>query len=246
MSEIGVHTFTIGSETFYPWVTDPLQSFAGHNNVAQTNQHLFACFNPSIPGAQASVCWVCADVATQLLLHSGGYDLHALAISDPNVGGQGQFLSDYIARYTNSVAQFYRDHDRPVNSASIGLLTGNASTFYNVGDSVILSAIQPSLFIARPSNQSSIPGETYHMGIIIKGGNSLDDILIAQNSYSTEGFFQSDAGTLGRFQVITLRSYISRDAVTRNEFIPLRSDPDYNNKFQNLLNSAALHGVPQP
>lgn len=263
---IDIHTSVGTGDTFYSWIQPPGQGFSapGGNSVDPNNIQFYACFNPTIAGAQASVCWVCADVATQMLLRSNGYDLKALALADPYVGGNGQFkYPQYIARYTDAVAQFYRDHDRDPNGPSAGLVTGSFP-FYNMGDSVILSN-DPSIFVARPIGASS-PGtpdkkeDTYHMGIVIKGGMSLDDILIAQNSYSAEGFFDSDVHLLlnstvglppktvgiGRFQVISLRTYLSQDAALgRHETIPNTSDPNYIAIFQQFSNDAVLHGIPQ-
>ncbi len=252
---------TVGLGYVYnPWIAPPGQGFSAQNTVDASNQSLYACFAPTIPGAVASVCWVCADVSTQLLSHSG-YSLVTYMLNDPNVARNGDPLN--IGRQVGDVGQYYRDHGRTQNEGSVALLLGSPITHpYNNGDSVVISN-DPSLFASLPLGDGSNFADQYHMGIIVRGGTSLDDILIAQLSYSAEGFFHSvddmiinstipghpgsrAVGT-GRFEVITLRTYLARDATTRNNPrpIPSRSDPNYDQEFSQLADADALHGIPQ-
>ncbi len=61
-----------------------------------------------------------------------------------------------------------------------------------------------------------------HVGIVIRGGTNIDEILIAQISYSSEGFYTSvdeDGNPIkqGRFEVITLRTYLYKHLTNLTE-----------------------------
>jgi hypothetical protein len=138
------------------------------------------------------------------------------------------------------------------------LVSGSpALHFYNVGDAVILAnanATQNDNFINQPlGNAPTMAPEnnqdTYHMGIIIRGGNDLDTILIAQLSYSAPGFYLSGSpdknNYQGRFQVITLRTYLSQDSAGLGNPVPALTDSNYAKDFDNLAHDKILHGIPQ-
>ncbi|QPC82057.1 hypothetical protein G4Y79_20585 [Phototrophicus methaneseepsis] len=72
--------------------------------------------------------------------------------------------------------------------------------------------------------------------------DALDDVLIAQLSFSSQGFFetkddQDNDSISGRFEVITLRTYLYKHASSVGEDIPNPSDPDYTQVLLDLANT---------
>jgi len=151
---------------------------------AGQSNEFYACNSPAIPGAQAAVCWVCQDIPTQLYLRAG-YDLSQKMTNENTIGALAYRSRNVISSY---------------------------SFLKNIGSAIYIG----SQFPYRTGEMIYVfdDGSAYHVGLVVRGGNNLDDIIIAQNSYSSLGFFYSrDQETnaiqrIGRFEVITLRTFL--------------------------------------
>jgi hypothetical protein len=213
MGRIGVDLPAIGSGQ-HPPVFLP----AGNNGGSFTGNDNFACTNNRfLQSTLAAVCWVCQDLPTQLYLRVG-YDLQTKMVNSTLFNGP---FVDYASRNIDTVEKFINQIE---GVSTKGLQTGP----YIIGELVIL---------AHSSNVA------YHTGIVVHGSNSsnfeqvLDEVLIAQMSYSAEGFFTSNAGTIGKFEVITLRTYLyrlmSRDT-QQNPYEPQAPYDLWNNRLRHV------------
>jgi hypothetical protein len=195
---------------------------AGYMNSAFDYRQNFACgtnrFNTSRSGhdTQADVCWVCQDLPTQLYLSANGYDFTQEML---NSGMQAANIGNVtnpelnLSRYVPDVQSFLEGH---------GIYRNGTQLPYSVGDLVFLYE----------------PGWDWtHVAVVIRtckpdeSGNqcsSFTDILeqtfVAQMSFSSQGFFSSNteasdfanSGTIGRFEVITLETYLRKAAISQN------------------------------
>jgi hypothetical protein len=245
---IGVDLFDRAGVQLVLWPTHDTTQFT----VTVGKAAEYACFNSPYPNAQANVCWVCADATTQLLRQSG-YNLQQKMENDPFM--VKNFNMDVVTRNTGSMAQFLRERN------TSALFNGSLNAhFYSVGDLVFLtnnSALylasladdnnplvkdtdSPSTEILAERRKALTPTTPYHVGIVIRGGKTLDEILVAQISYSAEGFFDP---LVGRFQVITLKTYLYQDIVGGDaKPIPQNGQALQGTPLQQYI----LHGVPQP
>lgn len=162
-----------------------------------TTDPQFAC-GQSRFGGQALVCWVCQDLPT-LIYKQGGFDLEARLKGYPSI--KDSFNSAALARNNIPSAIVLRDIQRDIKTGNI-----SASTPYRIGEMVFLSAYS-SDFINVNQNTDNLP---YHVLLVIQGGTSLGQVLLAQVSYSAAGFFTSTEGVKGRFEVITLSNLLYR------------------------------------
>jgi hypothetical protein len=95
----------------------------------------------------------------------------------------------------------------------------------------------------------------FHSGIVVRGytgtfEEALDYVLIAQMSFSSQGYFINDGNEadatlfseeqyVGRFEVITLRSYLYKNLLAQGESVP--PDP---RQLQTLASRFLAHGRP--
>lgn len=167
-----------------------------------------------IPGFQSDncqgpvqSCWVCQDISTKLLFQASGF----------NLGEQIDPTNAYASRFAPTVAIYY--HER-------GLLFA--------GDTALVPSLVEQEFSADYTFQQ---GDTvfltspndgyYHSGMIVSGGvsladvtagtASLDDIYVAQLSYSSPSYsgnyyVGAEVSYDGRFEVIPLSVYAARNA----------------------------------
>lgn len=199
MNRIGIDLLAVGDGQKIPTWLDPTAIAILNPNI---NLAVYACTN-------ASVCWVCQDLPTQLYLRAG-YDLRSRMLLDNSIR-EKMIVQDPPAyklaaldRNVVPVAEFLTNSNR--------LFSGN-TTPYRVGDMVFL----------KDNVAIDLPGYFYHVGVVVRGQSSsastidqiLDEVLIAQNSYTSQGFYMSktDSGigqTIGKFEVITLRTYLNK------------------------------------
>jgi hypothetical protein len=204
--------------TFWPSTDTNVQFWGRQSSGAQGE---YACgvnrFPSSVPlgfDLLADVCWVCQDLPT-VLYYRTGYDLQGQMEIRYPVGSQ--FRTNYQvtnawSRNVVSVGQFLIDEGS-------GIQDGNAMP-YRIGEMIFL----------RTGRNAAQPGLLTHVGLIVKGYNGvvtgaedfeqvLDEVLVAQIAYSSTGFFEStynpgitlpltSAPFIGRFEVITLRTYL--------------------------------------
>jgi len=203
-----------GSPQDYLWgsvqATQPNGNPADRNNYGD-----YACrnnrFGATLPGFDdwADVCWVCQDLPTELYKRAG-YDLRNKISTDAEV--MNRYPNPAYSRYVPAVANFAH--------IATGGNTNGATPNYQIGEMVFL-------FSPQDLTPNSLPYDGYtHVGIVVRGNYSgndlnaaLDQVLIAQISYSSQGFYraisQSNLGLapseyVGRFEVVSLRTYLTK------------------------------------
>jgi hypothetical protein len=167
-------------------------------------------------GLQA--CWVCQDVTTKLF-YQAGFDFQSV------VDTSGLQYPQLGSRNVPTVAYYYQTQGRLL------------------GQPLATVAVSPNQPI--PSGYSFQPGDAiflvgpqdgyYHSGVIVRGGQDIDQTYVAQLSYSAPSYpglsYQDQNGTseVGRFEVIPLRVYASRNATAQGvdpELVSQMSDDE--------------------
>jgi hypothetical protein len=209
-------------EQYWGWVQ-------GTDYACETLRSPFAPLNGF--DALADVCWVCQDVPT-VLYERQGFSLKNIM---PN------YISGYNEAYYRNVPGVV---DFASNYASSFMLSGGDPN-YRIGEMVFtsISPIQYGYFASYN-----------HVAIVVRGAEpnmsfeqALDYVLVAQISYSSQGFFSSSfqAGSLalspqgsgGRYEVITLRTYLLKHLLGAMPQPVISNVMDINE----LLNGASLY-----
>lgn len=181
----------------------------------------------------ADVCWVCQDLATEL------YRATAPQLADfETVMRQHEEIKLYknpVSRFVPAVYQYLR---------SQGQIKAGGETPYVIGDIAFLSdASRTDHF------------QYFHSGIVIRGysgafEDALDYVLIAQMSFSSQGYFTNDRSFaresaysakehVGRFEIITLRTYLYKSLIGQGRPIPTTPAD-----IQSEANKYMAHGRP--
>jgi Tol biopolymer transport system component len=223
-------------ETFQPGLV-PSNDIArgaiwGHNLTSLAcNDNRFGAFVPF--DGLADVCWVCQDLPTQLYLASG-FDLETTMRQTP--GFSLDAYANPVSRFVPTVYEYLRTQGRALQGSFMP---------YVVGDIAFLG------YGIAPGTLS----DYFHSGIVVRGytgsfQDGLDQVLIAQMSFSSQGYFTnieeyvddsifSDGQYAGRFEVITLRTYLYKNLLARGVDIP--TNPS---QLQTLANTYMAHGRP--
>jgi hypothetical protein len=221
-------------EGFLPLPTDPIvESWGRRESLDQNTIGLFACGRNRLTSELASVCWVCQDLPTELYRYAG-YDLLSDMTNYPkyqSTDWDEPYVEKTYPSVLNSLSYISRNVvpvQDFVNLTAGGKIDPGGQLNYQVGDQVLL--INPSLI-------------RFHTGIVVRGASSsdfnsvLDQVLIAQISFSSQGFFKSNSDLFylspstgetftndtpvnfaGRFEVITLRTYLYKAILGYQEF----------------------------
>lgn len=183
----------------------------------------YACgnnrFGAQLPGfdALADVCWVCQDVPTTLYLRVG-YDLKQRMYESemrlPNPNDPNDIFNPAVHQYNEA---YFRNVPAMADFGDIARDGGVID--YRIGEMAFL--YDPTLYAGQNIDNDFL--RYPHIGIVVRGATlgmpfdqALDHVLIAQISYTSQGFFQSASdsielsppGWAGRFEIITLRTYL--------------------------------------
>jgi hypothetical protein len=190
--------------------------------------------------ADADVCWVCQDVPF-VLYRRLGYSLKDDMLANPDYA-----LNDnYNAAFYRNVPAVVDFADWKAQRGFNRLKTGGTEFTYQIGESVFTSSGQINSLEYSKYN---------HVGLVARGilpnmtfEQALDYVLIAQISYSSQGFFVSSSndrglniapnGFVGRYEVITLRTYLYKHLTGINVAIDLSN-------LSNLANLYLRHWSP--
>jgi uncharacterized repeat protein (TIGR01451 family) len=219
-------------EGFLP-TTDIIQnSIWGHNVPSLAcNYNRFGLIKPQFDSI-ADICWVCQDLTTELYKYNG-------INLENNMRQIGEFsFSNYpnrVSRYVPTVYRYLQLQGRVYSGSVIP---------YVIGDIAFLS-----------DGNSSNQFQYFHSGIVVKGYNgtfeeALDRVLIAQMSFSSQGYFTNDGSFvdntnfsseqfIGRFEVITLRTYLYKNLLAQQQLVPFGIS-----ELQTLADTYLAHGRP--
>lgn len=170
-----------------------------------------ACRNGRFAGFNlyADVCWVCQDLSTELY-RANGIDLEAEMRRALDYSG----YQNPVSRLVPSVYNFI---------ASQRMILRGDEGPYTIGEIA---------FLWRPEEGY------FHSGIVMRGAvlgtpleEMLDQVLIAQLSFSSQGYFTnngehaddtlfSEERYVGRFEIITLRTYLYKNLLGTNQVVP--------------------------
>jgi hypothetical protein len=201
-------------------------------------------------GVPALVCWVCADVPSQIIAQSG-WNLHDAMAQTDKYGpkGIGQLNNQALDQKTmdvdvNTVGRYFHDFHVlnratdggtlvPASGGSLPNIHIASTNHYQVGDYVIITDDTSPWVSPVLSGQE----DSTHLAMVVRGGDDLDKVLVAEMSYSSQGYF----GT-GRFAVITLRTYLYLNTEAR---INTATDPNEKARIMRLANNGFAAANPQ-